>query len=117
MFSRKFKISLSVFMAFLMTHIPAVAAEEKLVSTSEWIFEVESAQAQENIQTFLTESKVREAFLKRGLSPEEVSQRLASLSPMELKQLSQQVDQIRAGGDILFTILIVVLIIFLIKRM
>lgn len=100
-----------------MSNLPAVAfADQAMISTSTVVAKMDRAQAEKDVQNFLNEENVRKALIERGVSPDEVSSRLASLSETELKQLSGQVQQARAGGDILIAILIIVLIIFLIKR-
>lgn len=101
-----------------MSNIPAVAAAEvKMISTSAAVTELDRAQAQQKVQNLLDRSDVKAALLERGLAPDEISARLASLSDSEMQQLTGQIEQARYGGDILITVLIVVLIIFLIKRM
>jgi hypothetical protein len=105
-------------MSFIMTNIPQLAmAEAQMITTSAVVADINRAQEEQNVQSVLQMTEVRHQLLKQGISPDEVSQRVASLSDTELKQLSGQMDQVRAGGDILFAILIVVLIIFLIKRL
>jgi hypothetical protein len=100
-----------------MSNAPAVVlADHAMIPTSTVVENLSRAQAEQNVQTFLSQENVRKALLERGVSPDEVSSRLASLSETELRQLSGQVQQARAGGDILVAILIIVLIIFLIKR-
>ncbi len=104
-------------MSLMMSNIPAVAfAEAQMISTTTLVNDLTRAQTEQKLQEFLSRSDVRQKLVEKGLSPEEASLRLASLSETELRQLSNQVDQAHAGGDILIAILVVVLIIFLIKR-
>ncbi len=118
------KTSLVCVMSFLISPIPNVALAESLmsqnvgmISTSSVLAEQTRASAEQDIQEFLlTSAELQKELLKQGLSADEVSQRLASLSEPEIRQLSSQVKEARAGGDILVAILIVVLIIYLIKR-
>ena len=108
---------ISFFMCLLMSNLPAVAGtNQSMISTNVVVAELDRTQAEQKINDYLTRSDVRAALIDRGVSPDEVSSRLASLSESELRGLSMQVEQARAGG-ILVTILIVVLIIFLIKRL
>ena len=111
------KVCVSFVMAFFMTPIPSVAlAETQMIATSVVVTELTRAQTEQKIQSFLQRQDVQKELTKQGVSSAEVSKRLASLSDNELRQLSGQMDQARYGGDILIAILIVVLIIFLIKR-
>lgn len=116
-FSKSTKFFGALFMSFMMTPIPSVGwAQQTMISTSAVAEKLNRQQAEQDIQDYLSREEVRKALIERGVAPEEVSSRLASLSETELRQLSGQVEMARAGGDILVTILIVVLIIFLIKR-
>lgn len=112
------KTFVALIMAFLMTHIPAVAAaEQKMISTISVIRDLDRAETQAKVKSFLEKSDIQKALIERGVSPEEASFRLATLSDSELKQLSSQIENAQAGGDILITILLIILIIFLIKRL
>ncbi len=116
-FSKPFSISCCIFMSTIMSNVPALAmAMPKMISTHRVIEKLDRTEAQSKVEDFLKREEVKQALLERGVSADEVSTRLASLSESELRQLAGQVSEARAGGDILVTILIVVLIIFLIKR-
>jgi hypothetical protein len=106
-----------------MSNIPNVVLAESLIHsnqemipTSVVLAESYRAEADNNIQEFLRIAEVRTELTKRGLSSEEVTARLASLSEQERGQLSIQIKEARAGGDILITFLLIVLIIYFIKR-
>lgn len=118
------KVTCAVSMSFLITQIPDVVlaesvaqARSEMISTSMVLAEMTRAEAETSVRDYLQKSEVQSELLKQGLSSDEVSARLANLSEQELRQISGQIKEARAGGDILFTILIVVLIIFLIKRL
>lgn len=121
-FSKSTKLAGTFFMAFLISPIPNVALAEGImnhqgmISTSTVLADVSRAEAEKEVRDYLQNSEVQAALIKQGLSADEASARLASLSEQEIRQLSGQVKEARAGGDILVAILIVVLIIFLIKR-
>lgn len=121
--SNLFRTACAVTMAILMSNIPNVVfAETSMNSTSPMISatavvqELTRAQAIANVRSLLQKPEAKQELIKRGLSEKEAEIRLASLSESELRMLSGQIDEARAGGDILITILLVVLIIFLIKR-
>lgn len=92
------------------------AQSSQMISTLDFVRQVDSQAAQEKITSYVNQAEVKKVLAAHGLTTDEVSQRLASLTEKELSDLAQQVDQARAGGDILVTVLLVVLIIFLIKR-
>lgn len=120
---RTLKTYCAVFLAVLLTNIPHLVFSETLknstgsmIPTSVVVEELTRAQALANVDEFLKHSEVKKQLMANGLSEKEVQLRVASLSETELRQLSHQMDEARAGGDILIAILVVVLIIFLIKR-
>lgn len=117
-FSRSFTISCCIFMSTIMSDVPALAVGiPQMISTHAVVEKMDRTQAQNEVENFLHSEDVKQAMIERGVSPDEVSSRLASLSEPELRQLAGQVKEARAGGDILITILLVVLIIFLVKRL
>lgn len=114
--SKRLSKCVAIFMAIFISNIPLTAIAEGMIATNVVVADLTRAQAQSNIESMLSRTEVREQLLKGGVSADEVTSRLASLSESEMRQLSDQVSQARAGGDILIAILVVVLIIFLIKR-
>jgi hypothetical protein len=87
-----------------------------MLTTAAVLEEINRTQAESAIQDYLQTTNVRAELLKHGLTSEEVTTRLASLSEQEIQQLSTQVKEARAGGDVLVTVILVLLIIFLIQR-
>lgn len=107
----------ALIMCLFLTNLPAQAlAEAQMIQTQEVVAELSRQDRENQVQGLLNNEEVRKNLLELGLTPDEVSSRLATLSDVEMKQLSSQLEQARYGGDILVTILVVVLIIFLIKR-
>lgn len=113
----------ALFMAFLMSNISNVALANKLISsknemisTSVALAEITRVEAEKDILDYFQKSEVQNELIKQGVSPNEVTTRLANLSEQEIQQLSGQVKEARAGGDILVAVLLVVLIIYFIKR-
>jgi hypothetical protein len=68
------------------------------------------------LQEVVAQDQVAAALEARGFSQDEVNQRLAQLSPDELQQLTGQIDQLQAAGQVpsYIWILIAVLIIVVI---
>lgn len=117
------KLTIIATMCLLMSHIPNIAVAEVLVNesnsmipTSLVLADLNRAQTENEIREFLSTAEVRNQLAKEGVSESEISKRIASLSEQELQQLAGEVKEAKAGGDILFAILIVVLIIYLVKR-
>lgn len=106
----------------LLAHIPDVAladginSQNQMISAATVLEQMNKAEAVQSVNDFLLRSDVQKELVARGVSPEEAQARMASLSELEVKQLLMQVKEARAGGDILVAILLVVLIIYFIKR-
>lgn len=87
-----------------------------LATTEQALLEISSGEAQSEVNSFFAKDEVRKMLFDHGVSREEIDQRLASLSDQEIFTLSTQVKQARAGGDILITVLVILLIIYFAKR-
>ena len=121
--AKSIKTFICIFLSLQLSNIVPVAASEILISTDKAVSEIEKsemlserAENERAVHQFLNRSQIKDSLVSRGLSSEEATLRLASLSDSEMKFLAQNIEQEKAGG-ILVEILIVVLIIFLIKRM
>lgn len=105
-----------------LSHLPNVVlaetiqSQKKMISTSEVLENFDRNLAQEKVANFLSQKDVENKLVEQGVSLAEAKARVMSLSDQELQNLSTQVDKAQYGGDILVTILLIVLIIFLIKR-
>jgi hypothetical protein len=123
MFSKRCRIFWVLVLSLFLTNIPYVAAAEgarQMISTTNAVEILSRHDAEAKVQAHLSDSKVRMELEKHGVSADEASKRLASLSDAELSQLAKQMDQARYGGDpvtgILVLVVLVLLIIFLVKR-
>lgn len=117
------KAALRFFMAFIISNVPNVlmadtisGSKAEMIATSQVLEEVTRAQAEKNVRNYLEKSAIRNELLKNGISSDEAFARLSMLSEQEIRQLSGQVNEARAGGDILVAVLLVVLIIYFAKR-
>lgn len=53
----------------------------------------------------LESEQLRDQLVEMGVSPEEVEDRIAALTPAEVQQLNEQIDQMAAGGDVVGVLL------------
>ena len=116
---------IAIAMSVILTNIPylawadALENNEGMIATTQVVEQMNRRETEQKVQEFLSRNEVRSEFTKRGVSPDEVSARIASLTDQELNQLSHQMDQARFGGDvvgILIVVVLVLLIIYLAKR-
>ncbi len=120
----KIPVSVKLVCAYLMsavlTNIPnmvfAESVKAAMIPTTTVVSELTRSDAQAKVQNLLKRDDVRKQLQAHGVSVEEANQRLASLSEAEMRNLAGQLQEARAGGDVLVTVLIVILIIFLIQR-
>lgn len=105
-----------------LSHLPNVVlaetiqAKTKMITTTKILEKFDRELAQEKVANYLSQKNVELKLVEQGVSLAEAKARVMSLSDQELQNLSQQVDKAQYGGDILVTILLVVLIIYLVKR-
>lgn len=104
-----------------LSHLPQVVFAEtiqanKMISTTDVLANYDRKATQEKVSSFLNQQQIEQKLVAQGVSLSEAQARVASLSDAELQNLSQQIDKAQYGGDILVTVLLIVLIIFLVKR-
>lgn len=102
--------------SLLMSNIPNVALASEMISTQTVVGELNRSVAEEKVRGFLEREEVQKALEAQGLDKDEATQRLASLSDSELKQLTTQMQEAKYGGDVLITVILILLIIFLARR-
>lgn len=112
-----------IVMAVLMSNVPHIALAEisnEMISTAVVVEELGRADAERKIMETVNVAEVRAKLANMGITPQEISGKLASLSDSELRQMSTQMEEVRYGGDavvgILVIVLLVLMIIFLAKR-
>ena len=118
------KLFWAVLMAIMMSNVPHIALAEgivkqEMIPTMAVVDALSREQTQSKVEEFLSREDVRSELIKRGVTPGEVTERLASLSDYELRQLAGQMQQATYGGDIggiLILVVLVLLIIFLPTR-
>lgn len=114
------KLACAYLMSAVLTNIPnmvfAESVKAAMIPTTTVVSELTRSDAQAKVENLLKRDDVRKQLQAHGVSVEEASQRLASLSEAEMRNLAGQLQEARAGGDVLVTVLIVILIIFLIQR-
>ena len=83
----------------LVLALPILAAAGAIPSKAE-AGSPEAASDLARVQTVLARQEVAQALVAHGLRPEEVDQRLAQLSPEDLRSLAAHVDQVQAAGNV-----------------
>lgn len=116
------KLFWAVLLSSTLSSIPQIVFAEvqgEMIATTAVVESLTRTQAEERVRGHLQRQDLQNELLKLGLSPDEVSSRLASLSTSELNRMADQMDEARYGGDlfgVLVLVLLVVLIVYLVKR-
>jgi len=66
------------------------------------------------VRTTLESSVVKQRLLDYGLTPEETTARLSSLSDEQIHQFASQLDAVQAGGDALGDVVVILLIVLIV---
>ena len=66
------------------------------------------------VQTALESSVIKQRLLDYGLTPEETSRRLGTLSDEQIHQFAAHLDAVQAGGDALSDVVVILLIVVII---
>ena len=115
----------AITLSVMLSNVPQIFAAEQaqaegMISTMTWVGEQNRQQTLEKVQTFLSRSDVGAQLAQTGYSAAEAKDRMASLSDAELQNLSAEMDKATYGGDgvggILIVVVLVLLIIYLAKR-
>ena len=94
-------------------------AQAGMITTNVLVEDMTRAETQQKVINFMERADVKNQMISLGLSSEEASQRVVQLTDSELRQISTEIDNSMAGGElggILVIVLVVVLILYLVKR-
>ncbi len=96
----------------LLASFMASYAQAGLVSTQNLIVAGDEGYSKEQLQTALASAELRQQLVDLGVDPQQLGDRLASLTPAEIRQLNVELQQQPAGGivGLLLTIFIVFII-------
>lgn len=104
----------ALFHLLLVVQIPA--ANAAMVGTHEVIAEQQNKVDQQQLMAMLDDEQVKEKLVAMGVDRDQVESRIASLTPAELAQFNQQLDQAPAGAGVV-GIIVLFLVIFIITDM
>ena len=88
--------------------VPYQSALAALVGTETILENSRISETRSYLKKALEREDVRDALLARDIDPMEAQARIDSLSDTEIARIADQMDQLPAGGDTLFILLIVV---------
>lgn len=110
---------LGLVISFVLTHAPVLSnnAYAGMITTADTVTALDLERS--NVVAFMQRDDVQKQLIKLGVDPKEANSRIANLSDKEVKHLSNQIDQYQAGGwigGLLVLVVLVLLIVYLAKR-
>ncbi len=110
----KFQRPLAWVLSVLLVLMPVMSAQAAILDTDTLITTTRSQQSITGLQQLLGREDAQQQLLALGVSPDQVSERVANLSDSELARINQGIDTLNAGGDSVLGILLVIFIVFVI---
>ena len=113
----RFVIALMI--SFTLTELPIMKAQAGLISTQEAYSDFTRGNGESTIREFMNRSDVKDKLVELGVDPIDAQKRIASLSDSDVKKLDIDIQKATVAGDIggiLVVVLLVILIIYLAKR-
>ena len=98
----------------LLILMPVMSAQAGMLDTDTLITTGQSQQSIAGLQQLLEHEDAQRQLLALGVSPDQVRERVASLSNSELARINQGIDTLNAGGDSVLGVLLIIFIVFVI---
>jgi len=111
---RRMAFITALFHLLLVVQIPA--ANAAMIGTGEVLAEQQQQIDREQLLGMLEDQQVKDKLVALGVDREQVENRIASLTPAELAQFNQQLDQAPAGAGVV-GIIVLFLVLFIITDM
>ncbi|GMQ88258.1 MAG: hypothetical protein BMS9Abin08_1492 [Gammaproteobacteria bacterium] len=102
------------FLSVMLALMPIISANAAMVDTDQVINPAPTHLDRDQVKKLLSSETAQQQLLELGVSPEEVTRRINSLSDYELTRINQGVDQLTAGGGSVLTVLLIIFIVFVI---
>ena len=109
---------LAIMMAtlFMLTSMASIHAQASMVGTHEVIASEQLSVDRDQLKSMLDDEAVQDKLASMGVSPEQVEQRINSLTADELAHFNAQLDEAPAGAGVL-GVIVLFLVIFIITDM
>ena len=112
---RKLKpVSILMVMLLSMLVMPYQPVLASMVGTEQILNTEQGQAARDRVQRFLDREDVRHALMAQGIDPLEAKSRVDSLSDAEVARLSNKIEGLPAGGDVLGVLVGAALLVFII---
>ncbi len=106
------RTSLATLVAFSLASITPVV-QAGVIRTDQALAQASTAAARDRIALALARADVQAQLVVRGVDPEQVAARVASMTDEEVAQLDTRIDQQPAGGDIVGTLVFIFVVLLI----
>jgi hypothetical protein len=103
-----------VTMTMLLMSLPVQTLQAAMVKTETVLTLSTAKNVRENLNQFLKREDVKAIMMAQGISPQEATARVDSLSDAEIIQIADKMDQLPAGGSALGVIIGGAIVIFIV---
>jgi len=110
----KIQRPLAWLLSALLMLMPVMSVQAGMLGTDTLITTGQSQQSIAGLQQLLQHADAQRQLLALGVSPDQVRERVASLSDSELARINQGIDTLNAGGDSILGVLLIIFIVFVI---
>ena len=105
---------LALLLSALLMLMPVMGTQAAMLGTDTLITTAQSQQSITGLQQLLQREDAQQQLLALGVRPDQVRERVASLSDSELARINQGIDTLNAGSESVLGILLVIFIVFVI---
>jgi hypothetical protein len=103
-----------VTITMLLMSLPVQTLQAAMVKTETVLTLSTAKNVRENLNQFLKREDVKAIMMAQGISPQEATARVDSLSDAEIMQIADKMDQLPAGGSALGVIIGGAIVIFIV---
>lgn len=107
---KTFHRTLTLFLACLLCLAPIAQAQAAMVTNQELVDHVQHTSDQAILLQTIKRADVQAQMLAMGVSPADVENRIQQMSPQEIAQLNQQIEQAPAGSGVLGLVVLVFIV-------
>ena len=100
----------ALLLAILLSLMPLLPAQAAMIGNAQIIQQHPSEQTRDGLQQLLQQDAARQQLQAWGVSPEQINNRIDSLTDAELARINGQLDNLNAGGNILGIILVIFIV-------
>jgi hypothetical protein len=101
---------IAIFLSILLAFMPLLTAQAAMIGNQQIISQNQPHQTRDSLQQMLEQQVAQQHLQAWGVSPEQIKSRIDNLTDAELARINHQVNDLRAGGDVLGILLVIFLV-------